>query len=76
MQADAASVFDRVDNGEVGSAVEVGYCAHARRRLVELQPTDCRVAYPLQLIARLYRLEHLADAQQLAPPDRARLRRE
>jgi len=76
VQADAASVFDRVYNGQAGNAVEVGCWAHARRRLVELQPTDCRVAYPLQLIARLYRLEHLADAQQLAPPDRARLRHE
>ena len=76
VQADAASVFDRVYNGQAGSAVEVGCWAHARRRMVELQPTDCRVAYPLQLIARLYRIEHLADAQQLAPTDRARLRQE
>jgi len=76
VQADAASVFDRLFTGQVGSAVEVGCWAHARRRLVELQPTDCRVAYPLQLIARLYRIEHLADAQQLAPSDRAALRRE
>ena len=76
VQADAASVFDRVYNGQAGTAVEVGCWAHARRRLVELQPTDCRVAYPLQLIARLYRIEHLADAQHLAPPDRARLRHE
>ena len=76
VQADAASVFDRVYNGDVGNATEVGCWAHARRRMVELQPTDCRVAYPLQLIARLYRLEHLADAQHLAPLDRARLRRE
>ncbi len=76
VQADAASVFDRVYNGQAGNAVEVGCWAHARRRLVELQPTDCRVAYPLQLIARLYRIEHLADAQHLAPMDRARLRRE
>ena len=76
VQADAASVFDRVYNGQAGSAVEVGCWAHARRRMVELQPTDCRVAYPLQLIARLYRIEHLADAQQLPPPDRARLRHE
>ncbi len=43
---------------------------------MELQPTDCRVAYPLQLIARLYRIEHLADAKNLSPPDRALLRQE
>jgi transposase len=36
---------------------------------------DCRVAYPLRLIARVYRLEHLADARGLAPDDRAALRR-
>ena len=76
VQADAASVFDRVYNGQVGTAVEVGCWAHARRRMVELQPTDCRVAYPLQLIARLYRIEHLADARNLSPPDRALLRQE
>ena len=76
VQADAASVFDRVYNGQAGTAVEVGCWAHARRRLVELQPTDCRVAYPLQLIARLYRIEHLADARALSPPDRALLRQE
>ena len=50
--------------------------AHARRRLVALQDMDCRVAYPLKLIARLYRIEHLADARGLAPDDRAALRRE
>ena len=76
VQADAASVFDRVFNGEVASAVEVGCWAHARRRFVALQGTDCRVAYPLQLMARLYRVEHLADARQLTPGDRALLRRE
>ena len=76
VQADAARVFDRVYNGQAGSAVEVGCWAHARRRMVELQPTDCRVAYPLQRIARLYRIEHLADAQQLSTPGRARLRHE
>ena len=37
---------------------------------------DCLVAYPLKLIARLYRLEHLADARGLAPPGRAALRQE
>jgi transposase len=76
VQADAASVFDRVFNGEVASAVEVGCWAHARRRFVALQGTDCRVAYPLQLMARLYRVEHLADAPNLTPGDRALLRRE
>ncbi len=35
---------------------------------------DCRVAYPLKLIARLYRIEHLADAKGLSPDERAALR--
>ena len=76
VQADAANVFDRVFNGKVANAVEVGCLAHARRRLVELQDTDCRVAYPLKLIARLYRIETLADARQLAHAERASLRQE
>jgi transposase len=76
VQADAASVFDRVFNGEVANAVEVGCWAHARRRLVSLQDTDCRVAYPLQLIARLYKIEHLADAKKLSAKDRALMRKE
>jgi transposase len=54
--------------------VEVGCLAHGRRRLIDLQDTDCRVAYPLQLMARLYRIEHLADARGLAPDGRAALR--
>ena len=37
VQADAASVFDRLFNGQVASATEVGCWAHARRRLVALK---------------------------------------
>jgi transposase len=76
IQADAASVFDRLFTGQAARAVEVGCWAHARRKFVALQDADCRVAYPIQLIARLYRVEHLGDARHLDPPDRARLRRE
>ena len=76
IQADAANVFDRVYNGRVASAIEVGCWAHGRRRLVALQETDCRAAYPVQLIARLYRIEHLADAKGLSTDERAALRRE
>lgn len=75
VQADAATVFDRLFTGRVAHAVEVGCLAHARRKLVALQDMDCRVAYPLTLIARLYRIEHLADARGLAADDRAALRR-
>jgi len=75
IQADAANVFDRLFNGQAASAVEIGCWAHGRRRLVKLQDTDCRVAYPLKLIARLYRIEHLADAQGLSAEKRAEMRK-
>jgi transposase len=76
IQADAANIFDRLFDGQVATATELGCWAHARRRLVALQDTDCRVAYPLKLIGRLYRIEHLADARQLPPDARAELRQE
>ena len=74
VQADAANVFDRLFNGQVADAIEVGCWFHARRKLFALHDTDCRVAYPLRLIARLYRFEHLADARGLEEEDRSRLR--
>jgi transposase len=76
VQADGAGVFDRLYNGVVASAIEIGCWAHGRRRLVALKDTDCRVAYPLQLIARLYGIERLADARGLLPEARAALRQE
>jgi transposase len=76
IQADASNTFDRLFNGQEASAVEVGCWAHARRDLAALLDTDCRVAYPLQLIRRLYRFEHLAGVQQLTPEQRAALRGE
>lgn len=74
IQADAANVFDRLFNGAVAQAIEVGCWSHGRRRLVAMRDTDCRVAYPLKLIARLYRVEHLADARGLPPDERLALR--
>lgn len=76
IQADASNIFDRLFNGQAASAVELGCWSHGRRRLVAIQDTDCRVAYPLKLIGRLYRIEHLADARQLTPEGRAELRKE
>jgi transposase len=76
IQADASNVFDRLFNGKAASAIELGCWSHARRRLVAMQDTDFRVAYPLKLIARLYRVEHLGDARQLDPEGRAKLRKE
>ena len=74
LQADAASVFDRLYTGEAARAIEVGCWAHARRKFVALAESDCRVAYPLQLIRHVYRLETLADLQRLTPTQRAALR--
>jgi transposase len=74
IQADGASVFDRLFNGQVASALEVGCLAHARRKLVALQDMDCRVAYPIRLIRRVYRFEYLADLKDCTPPERAALR--
>lgn len=75
IQADAAGVFDRLFNGAAASAIEVGCWAHARRRFIALQDSDCRVAYPIKLIGRLYRIEKLADAKGLSVPERTELRR-
>jgi transposase len=76
IQADAANVFDRLFNGKAASAVEVGCWAHARRKFFALRDTDCRVAYPLQLIRRMYRLEELADVKRMSAEERAALRAE
>lgn len=76
IQADAAGVFDRLFTGQAASAIEVGCWAHARRKFVALAETDPRVAYALQLIRRLYRLEYLADLKDLTPSERAELRGE
>lgn len=76
IQADASNVFDRLFNGQAASATEVGCWAHARRKFVALQDTDCRVAYPIKLITRLYRIERLADARGLTPEARTQLRGE
>jgi transposase len=76
VQADAASVFDRVFNGEAASAIEIGCWFHGRRRLFALQDMDCRVAYPLKLIARLYRIETLADVKELSVDERTQLRQQ
>jgi transposase len=75
LQADASNVFDRLYNGDRAQAVEVGCWAHARRRLHDLVESDPRAAYPLQLIAQLYRIEDLADRRGSTPAQRLDLRR-
>ncbi|MBI3204800.1 MAG: IS66 family transposase [Myxococcales bacterium] len=76
VQADAATVFDRLYNGRAASAIEIGCWSHGRRRLVALKDSDCRVAWPLLLIGRLYRIESLADARRLSFDERRSLRQE
>lgn len=75
LQADASNVFDRLYNGDRARAVEVGCWAHARRRLHDLVESDARAAYPLQLIAQLYRIEDLADRRGSTLEQRLGLRR-
>lgn len=74
VQADAASVFDRLYNGKKGEATEVGCLAHARRKFYELVDTDLRVAYPLKLIGQLYQVEDQADRRRLTAEERLVLR--
>jgi transposase len=74
IQADAANSFDRLFNGRVASATEVGCWAHTRRRFFKLKDQDPRVARPLKLIAMLYRLERMATDQQLGHRGRQAMR--
>jgi transposase len=76
LQADAASVFDRLYNGAKASATEVGCWSHARRKFHALHDSDVRVAYPLKLISQVYRVEDLADRRGLDAEARQELRHE
>ncbi|MGH8895824.1 MAG: IS66 family transposase [Egibacteraceae bacterium] len=76
VQADGSNVFDRLFNGEVASATESGCWSHARRPLEELKDVDCRTAWPLRLITRLFRIEELADLRHLEPDQRQAMRRD
>lgn len=74
VQADALNIYDRVFNGDVAHAVEVGCLAHGRRRFVDLLPEEPRAAYVVQLVRRAYRLETLADAKGMTVDERTELR--
>jgi transposase len=75
VQADASNIFDRLYNGDRAQAIEVGCWAHNRRKLRDLLESDPRVAYPLKLIAQIYRVEDLADRRHCTPEQRVELRR-
>lgn len=74
LQTDGANIFDRLHNGKRAQAIEVGCWAHARRKFYPLKDKDPRAAYPLDLIAKLYHVEHRADRQGLTPEARVALR--
>lgn len=74
VQADAASVFDRVYNGKVATATELGCWAHVRRRFWKLSDSDPRAMRAVELIGKLYRIEDLADARGLTYQERCELR--
>jgi transposase len=76
VQADAATVFERLFNGQCANAIEIGCHAHARRKFYNLKDSDPRVAYPLQLIGKLYRVEAIADARGLDAEARVELRQQ
>lgn len=76
VQADASNSFDRLFNGMVANAIEVGCWGHARRGWFGIKDVDVRVSYPLTIVQHLYRVETLADARGLDPPGRAKLRQE
>lgn len=75
IQADAASVFDRLYDGQCARATEVGCLVHARRKFFKLQDSDPRVAYPLDLISKVYKVERAANARGLSPKERLDLRK-
>lgn len=70
VQADALNIYDRVFNGAVARAIEIGCLVHARRKFVELLPGEPRAAYVVQLIRRVYRLETLADEKRMSVDER------
>jgi len=73
VQADASNSFDRLFNGKVASAVEIGCHFHARRPFKN-NDDDLRSAYVLQLIRRLFRLETLADTKKMTVEERTAMR--
>lgn len=76
VQADGASIFDRLYNGKVASALECGCWSHARRPLEELKDVDIRTAWPLRLITNLFRIEELADLRHVDHEKRKQMRAE
>lgn len=75
VQADASNSFDRLFNGKVASAMEVGCHFHARRPF-KANSEEPRSAYVLQLVGRLFKIEKLADAKRMNWRERTTLRQQ
>ena len=76
IQADAATVFDRLYNGKVAQATEVGCWAHARRKFFGLHETEPRAAKVIQLIGKMFKAERIADERAMTADKRLQLRRQ
>jgi len=75
VMADASNSFDRLFNGKVAEAIEVGCHFHGRQKFKACED-DPRAAPPLMWIRRLYRLEELADVKRLDAAGRLAQRQE
>ncbi len=73
---DGSNTFDRLFNGSVARAIEVGCWAHGRRRFVKIVDTDKRAAIPIKLIASLYQIEKLANLQGITLEKRLAVRQD
>lgn len=76
VQADAASVFDRLYDGQKANAIEVGCWAHARRKFFQIHESEPRAAEALAIIGKLYAIEKLATTRKLDADGRRKLRHE
>lgn len=77
LQVDGYAGFDRLFKAQPPVVFEVGCWAHARRKYVEaMEGGDVRAAVPISIIAKLFAIEHQADAEGLDPDARRVLREE
>lgn len=74
--ADASNTFDRLFNGKVSTAIEVGCNVHAVREFKKMLPDDPRAAFVVKQFTRIYALEKLYSAQKLTPEVRTAARQE
>lgn len=73
-QADATKTLERVFNGRVANATEVGCLAHARRKFVPLFDSDPEAVRALNFFQLIYAMEKVADIRGYSPAQRLELR--